>query len=183
MLFTLAILACNTSTPPAPGEPREAPMNPAAEGTDVWCPAEPRPLAGTWLAPKGDGPFPTALILVGARPWNRWGDAPDAPWGHYRDIAEALVAGGAAVLVFDKGGTGQTGGTTVNLSARVTEARAAVSCALAQPGADPQRFSLVGHSQGSVVATHATVNSSCGCPMDLASGGAEGTSSQPRSAI
>jgi dienelactone hydrolase len=154
MLLGLLLMACDRSEP--------APTTPAAPtrvepGSAVTCPAEPRPLAGSWLAPDGPGPFPTAVILVGARSWNRWGDQPDAPWGHYRDIAQALVSSGSAVLVFDKGGTGETGGATVDESARVKEAHAAVACALTQPGADPTRLALIGHSQGSTIATLAAV--------------------------
>jgi len=154
MLLSLLWWACSGSEPVV-----EPPVVPARvePGTAVTCPAEPRPLAGSWLAPAGLGPFPTAVLLVGARNWNRWGDQPDAPWGHYRDIAQALVGAGAAVLVFDKGGTGETGGPTVDESARVKEAHAALSCALAQPGADPARLSLLGHSQGSTIATLAAV--------------------------
>jgi len=155
MLFGLLLLGCGAPAPPAEAPP-PAP-SPVEPGRAVQCPAEPRALAASWVAPDGPGPFPTAVVLVGARPWNRWGDQPDAPWGHYRDIAQALVASGAAVLVFDKGGTGQTGGPPVDEPARVAEAHAAVACALAQPGADPARMTLLGHSQGSTVATLAAI--------------------------
>lgn len=156
MHLVLSLLGCGwlgASADPAPPEP--APL--AAPGVEVRCPAEPRPLAATWWAPTGAGPFPTAVILVGARPWDRWGDTAEAPWGHYRDIALALVNSGAAVLAFDKGGTGATGGDAGDLVARGVETQAAVACALAQPGADPARVSLVGHSQGSTVAVHAAI--------------------------
>ncbi len=153
MLTSLLLLtSCGaepSSSPPA--------AKPSGLGRELSCAAEPRPLAASWLAPAGPGPFPTAVLLVGARSWDRWGDQPDAAWGHYRDIAQGLVAGGAAVLLFDKGGTGATGGPTVDENARVKEAQAALACALAQPGADPERVSLVGHSQGSTVATLAAV--------------------------
>jgi dienelactone hydrolase len=159
MFLGLSMLACSASapSPSASSEPTSAAGSPREIGVEVVCPAEPRPLAATWLRPTGSGPFPTAVILVGARSWNRWGDQPDAPWGHYRDIALGLVKAGAAVLVYDKSGTGSTGGPTVALPARVAEAHSALACALTQPGADPERVVFLGHSQGSLVATLAAI--------------------------
>ncbi len=151
-MLTALMLACSCE-PELPSVPSEA-AEPAA---DLTCPADPQDLAATWRTPTGPGPFPTAVVLVGARPWDRWGDLPDAPWSHYRAMAEALVAAGAAVLLFDKGGTGATGGALGTPTARVAEAHAALACALAQPGADPNRVSFVGHSQGSWVASTAAV--------------------------
>ncbi len=153
LLFSL--LACTCAEPPtAPAAP--APWTP---GKEVPCELEGGTLAASWMAPTAqEGPFPTAVIAVGARPWNRWGDTPDAPWGHYRQMAVALVESGAAVLLFDKGGTGATGGLARDMAGRTEEVQAAAACALEQPGADPKRLVLVGHSQGSSAAVRATIN-------------------------
>ncbi len=155
-LFATLLLAC-TCAEPAPASP-DVSTPPWTPGREVTCELDTGPLAASWMTPsEAQAPFPTAVIVVGARPWNRWGDTPDAPWGHYRDMALALVEAGAAVLLFDKGGTGQTGGPVKDMDGRIAEVGAAVTCALGQPGADPDRLALVGHSQGSSAVVRATI--------------------------
>lgn len=120
------------------------------------CPAPDRPLgASLWLPAVATGPLPTAVVLVGAQPWDRNGDLPGTPWGHYRDVARAVAEAGGAALLFDKGGTGETGGDPADLDQRVREAVAAVACVRARPEVDDARVVFVGHSQGSVVAARA----------------------------
>ena len=101
-----------------------------------------------WPA-RGTVSLPTAVVAVGAQRWNRYGDLPDRPWGHYRDIANALAARGVAVVLFDKGGTGVTGGPPSSFDVRVDEVLQVVACARARPEVGP--ISYVGHSQGAAV--------------------------------
>lgn len=99
---------------------------------------------------KGTVSLPTAIVVVGAQRWDRYGDLPDKAWGHYRDIAQALAARGAAAVLFDKGGTGVTGGPPASFDRRVDELTQVVACARARPEVGP--LTLVGHSQGASVA-------------------------------
>jgi pimeloyl-ACP methyl ester carboxylesterase len=122
-----------------------------AKDVELSCPHDP-PLAATLVLPAKT-PAPTAIIAVGAQMWDRWGDLPEKQWGHYRDVARALQAAGAAALVFDKGGTGATGGPARDVTGRADEVEAAVACARARPEVGP--IWLIGHSQGSAVVVQA----------------------------
>lgn len=133
------LLAC-ASEPPAAPSLRQVPL------------ACPNLGATLVLPPTGGGPFPTGVVLVGAQAWDRWGDLPERPWGHYRDVAHAIAGAGGAAVVFDKGGTGETAGQPSGIDGRVAEAVAAVACARERPEVDYARIVLVGHSQGTLVA-------------------------------
>ncbi len=121
---------------------------------ELTCPAPDRPLGATlWLPPAGTGPFAAGVALVGGQMWNRDGDLPDSAWHHYADVADAISRGGGAALLFDKGGTGATGGPPADDGQRVREAVAALACVRQRPEVDGGRVTLIGHSDGSVVAT------------------------------
>lgn len=81
--------------------------------------------------------------------WNRDGDLPGTPWHHYRQLADGLAARGIATFLFDKGGTGGTGGVESDINGRVIEVRAAMACAKART--EVGNLVLVGHSAGSAV--------------------------------
>jgi pimeloyl-ACP methyl ester carboxylesterase len=128
----------------------------AVTETRLTCPAPDRPLAASVIAGPGVGPRPGAVVLVGAQGWDRYGDLPDGPkWVHYRDVAEAIAGAGGVALLFDKGGTGETGGPPAGATQRVREAVAAAACLRSRPEVDPARVWLVGHSQGAMVAVRA----------------------------
>jgi dienelactone hydrolase len=177
LLAVAVLLGCGASTQPAGGAAPDVPGAPASAASSITAPTEPaasaapsatitaprtlplpcpapdRPLGATlWLPATGAGPFPTAIVLVGAQPWNRDGDLPGRPWHHYADLADAIARAGGAALLFDKGGTGVTGGAPADLDQRAREAVAAIACARARPEVDPGRLVLVGHSEGSEVA-------------------------------
>lgn len=142
-LAALLLLGCAAGTP-APGS------SPRFREELTSCPSKP-PLGTSFYWPaSASGPIPLAVVLVGAQPWNRYGDLATKPWSHYRDIAEALASAGTAVLLFDKGGTGETGGRSPEFADRVNEAVAAVACGRART--EVGSVVLVGHSQGAAVA-------------------------------
>jgi hypothetical protein len=176
VLLSSALLSSCAASPPAPspvGLPAPAaaptPASPAAAPTPaspaaasgpraipLTCEVGPgiTPLAGTlWLPAAGDGPFPTMLLFPGAAMWNRDGDLPDEPWGHYHDLALAVADAGGAAVLFDKHGTGATGGEPLaDDTQRTLEAGAAEGCTQARPETDDQRLVWVGHSMGTGVA-------------------------------
>ena len=60
-------------------------------------------LVGTFAKPGGEGPFPAVVILLGSGPETRNGPA-------YRINATNLLRHGFATLIFDKRGSGDSGG-------------------------------------------------------------------------
>jgi pimeloyl-ACP methyl ester carboxylesterase len=115
-------------------------------------------LAGTLTRPAAhtSGETLAAVLLIsGSGPQDRDGSRPELPgYAPWRDVSEALAAQGIAVLRLDDRGTGrstgQFAGATTDDFAR--DAAAAVAWLRRQPGIDPQRVGLVGHSEGAVVA-------------------------------
>lgn len=109
-----------------------------------------RPIGVSYFWPtRGAVSLPTAIVVVGGQRWDRYGDLPDKRWGHYREMAEALATAGAAAVLFDKGGTGETGGPPPDLPARVAEVVQVAGCVRERP--EVGELTLVGHSQGASV--------------------------------
>ncbi len=111
-------------------------------------------LGGTLTLPKGEGPFPAAVLVHGSGPHDR--DQSIGPSRIFRDIAHALAGRGVAVLRYDKRTKAQpeafaSGDFTVD-DETVDDAVRAVSQLRAAPGIDPQRVFLVGHSLGAMMA-------------------------------
>lgn len=109
-------------------------------------------LAATVTVPGGGGRHPAAVLVGGLGPRGRDGD------GQYADLARALAARGVLVLRYDKRGIGASDGRPLDwldadLLAR--DVAAAVRAARALPEVDPERVSLIGHSQGGMLALRA----------------------------
>jgi len=144
VLLALILSACGAS-----------PGGDAASRRDheVSCPAPDGEIAASLYEPRA--PARVAVVVdVGARPWNRWGDLPGGQaFSHYRALAEALQDAGAAVLLYDKRGTGHSAGSPAGIAGRVRDSVAAGAClAGLLPAASIVRM---GHSAGSVVACRA----------------------------
>ena len=114
-------------------------------------------LSGTLLLPAGTGPWPAALLVAGSGPTDRDGNNPllPVPIDNLRRLAEALAARGVASLRYDKRGVGAS--TYPGLREEVLRFEHLVDDAVAWAGllaADPRisRVSLVGHSEGALVA-------------------------------
>ncbi|MFO0554689.1 MAG: alpha/beta fold hydrolase [Polyangiaceae bacterium] len=109
-------------------------------------------LPGTLLVPKGDGPFPAAILVHGSGPSDR--DESIGPSKPFRDLAEGLASRGVAVLRYEKRTLGHVPDLSINpLNLTVKEeyyddVKAAVATLSATPKIDAKRLVIVGHSMG-----------------------------------
>ena len=113
----------------------------------------PGPLGATLSLPKGDGSFPAVVLVHGSGPQDR--DETIGPNKPFADIAHGLAAQGIAVLRYDKRTQArpQDFSTGVSLATETTDdAVAAVALLKQQPGIDPARVFVLGHSQGAMLA-------------------------------
>jgi uncharacterized protein len=92
------------------------------------------------MLPGGEGPFPAIVIAHGS------GD--DAATRTYGD-GDFFAANGIAAVVYDKRGTGQSGGEyNHDFSLLADDLVAVVDWLGSQPGIDPARIGVSGYSQG-----------------------------------
>ena len=107
-------------------------------------------LAGTFVLPEGDGPFPTVVFLSGSGPQDR--DEEIAGHRPFAVLADALAREGIASLRADDRGvgrsTGDFGASTVDT--HLADARALVA-AVRQRG-DVASVGVLGHSEGGLTA-------------------------------
>ena len=103
-------------------------------------------LSGTLAMPRTRGRH-AAVVLV-------QGSGPEIRWGTNRYIADRFARSGIAALVYDKRGSGESGGDwrTAGFEDLARDALAAVALLAARPGIDPGRIGIHGHSQGAIVA-------------------------------
>ncbi len=123
--------------------------------TDVTFRSTGATLAGTLTRPAGSRSVPGVLILAGSGPLDRDGNHRRLRLDISRQLAVALHDAGLASLRYDKRGVGASSGTflATGLHDNVVDARAAVDALRAQPGVDPARLFVLGHSEGAILAT------------------------------
>jgi alpha-beta hydrolase superfamily lysophospholipase len=137
-------------------ESAESPL-PPYDGVDVEFSSGDITLAGTVTMPRGEGPWPAAVLITGSGAQNRDEDT-EGPgglkMGIFRVIADTLTRRGIAVLRYDDRGVGGSGGSlaTAGLSDLVGDVDAAVRYLRADDRIDPTRVALVGHSEGGIIA-------------------------------
>jgi len=109
-------------------------------------------LAGTLTLPKGDGPFPAAVLISGSGGQDRNSEL----LGHKPFLVQAhhYTSQGIAVLRFDDRGVGESTGdlsvaTTADL---VKDVMGAVGYLLKRPDIDTSAIFLIGHSEGGIIA-------------------------------
>jgi fermentation-respiration switch protein FrsA (DUF1100 family) len=113
-------------------------------------------LAGTLTLPPGASaaaPVPAVVLATGSGPQDR----NEALLGHepFAVLADALTRAGIAVLRFDDRGVGESTGTfgTATSLDFASDLEAAFEYAKHQPGVDPARVGLLGHSEGALLAS------------------------------
>ena len=141
-----------TPAPPFPYDERPADIK-GADGVT---------LAGTLTVPRDGGPHPALLLITGTGAQDRDETVFDhKPFGV---LADHLTRAGFAVLRLDDRGIGGSGGDTgaSDHEVRITDNLAALAWLAAQPGIDPARLGLIGHSEGGTVAPMITVRAAAG---------------------
>src|SRR5437773_10874501 len=109
-------------------------------------------LAGTFTLPRGQGPFPAAILLGGSGP----NDRDESLAGHrpFLVLADHLTRKGIAVLRFDKRGNGKSSGHYANATLEdfTADAEGALALLQTRKEIDPKRIGLIGHSEGGMIA-------------------------------
>lgn len=142
---TLELRRPQTPTRPFPYTEEEVTFSSPAAGVT---------LAGTMTLPKGNGPFPAALLIGGSGPQDR--DETIANHRPFLLIADALTRKGIAVLRYDKRGVGKSSGnadaaTTLDLA---VDAQAGLEFLKARKEIAASRIGLIGHSEGAIIAPY-----------------------------
>jgi hypothetical protein len=136
--------------PAAAAPPADAPY---AE-RDVAMGAGATALPATLAMPRGAGPFPAVVLVHGSGPQDR--DETIGANRPFLDIARALAARGIAVLRYEKrthAHPGEFAGRDFSVDDETTDdAVAAIAMLRTQPGIDPSRVFVLGHSQGAMLA-------------------------------
>jgi dienelactone hydrolase len=145
----------NAAQPPAPKYEPPAYSNSAKfSARDITVGEDEWKLPGTLLVPKGVGPFPAVVLVHGSGPHDR--DETVSGAKPFRDLAEGLATRGIAVLRYDKrtfvhaAACAKARNFTMTLET-VDDAIRAAALLRTQPGIDPHRIFVLGHSQGGYV--------------------------------
>ena len=108
--------------------------------------------AGTLTLPRGEGPFPAALLITGSGQQDR----NETIFNHrpFLILADHLTRRGIAVLrVDDRGVGGSTGSAAKATSADFADdVRVGVAFLKGRNDIDPKRIGLIGHSEGGIIA-------------------------------
>ncbi len=117
-------------------------------------------LAGTLTLPRGQGPFPAAILLSGSGPHDR----DESLVGHrpFLVLADYLTRKGIAVLRFDKRGIGKSTGDYANATMDdfASDAEAALAYLITRKEIDGKKIGLIGHSEGGMIAPLVAAHSS-----------------------
>jgi pimeloyl-ACP methyl ester carboxylesterase len=108
---------------------------------------------GTLSYPQKGGPFPAVVLVAGSGAHTR--DEMVSLHKIFLVLADSLTRRGLAVLRYDKRGVGMSGGKADPQSTTddyASDARAAVRFLRLQPGIDPARVGIIGHSEGGIIA-------------------------------
>lgn len=108
-------------------------------------------LPATLALPTGAGPFPVVVLVHGSGPNDR--DETVGANAPFKDLAEGLAARGVATLRYVKRTKQVPQSPVATVKEEVVDdALSALSLARQQPGVDPKRVFLLGHSMGAYLA-------------------------------
>ncbi len=111
-------------------------------------------LSGSLALPKsGKAPYPTLILITGSGPQDR----DETVFGHkpFLDITRRLTEAGFAVFRYDDRGVGKSTGIFMasHVQDFVRDAEAVVKAMTEHKAVNPQRIFLLGHSEGSYIAS------------------------------
>jgi pimeloyl-ACP methyl ester carboxylesterase len=143
--------------PPFPYETREVAIAHPAGHTLAGTLSMPRAAASVSSSAAASVPVPALVLVSGSGPQNR----DEELLGHrpFAVLADAFTRAGFAVLRYDDRGVGAStgrfaGATTLDFA---SDADIASEWLKRQPGVDPARVGIVGHSEGAVIAPFVAV--------------------------
>ncbi len=122
---------------------------------EITFPSDSLKLAGSLRLPDSRLPCPAVLLIPGSGQVDRDENAPKAHLNALHEIAFALAEQGIASLRFDKRGFGASQGNywETGFFDHVTDAGAALGFLQSQPEIRAEKVFLLGHSEGSLIAT------------------------------
>lgn len=105
------------------------------------------PFVGTLYKPAEPGPHPALVVLHGSSGGTRQSE-------FYQHLTEYLPPAGIAVFLYDRRGSGESGGRfdTADFEMLAADGAAAVEALAARPDIDPARIGVYGISQGGWIA-------------------------------
>ncbi len=154
------------SPPTSMASPAASPVAAKPTDRDVTFKSGPDMLYGSLMTPaSARGKVPAIVIISGSGPTDRNGNDPQFQHMNTNlNYARTLAGLGVASFRYDKVGSGKTGLTThaggkgVDFDLFANEARDAYRFLASQPGIDPHRILILGHSEGGLIALAAAAN-------------------------
>lgn len=107
-------------------------------------------LPATLALPTGTGPFPVVVLVHGSGPNDR--DETVGANAPFKDLAEGLATRGVATLRYVKRTRQYPSPVATVKEEVIDDALSALALARQQPGVDPKRVFLLGHSMGAYLA-------------------------------
>ncbi len=120
-------------------------------GEDVMMASQGTPLAASFLRPDGAaGRIPGVVMITGSGSYSYRTSWKPGEFPIWKNITEAFLAKGYAVLLLEKKGVNRSGGhwETQTFYDRADDAVAGIRYLKSRPDIDPARVGVCGHSQG-----------------------------------
>lgn len=130
------------------------------ENINFYNPSAHIKIAGTLTYPKGEGPFPTVILVPGSGNSSRDGSDNKLHRPLF-EIADFLTRNGLAVLRCDKRGVGESEGVldfNTTIEDLASDVKASINFLNDIPIADKTQLGLIGHSKGGLVAAKVAEN-------------------------